>query len=229
MTIVTAATEFNIFDVATGALDSADPTTKSSAIADAMQNGAYVIHEYTGKRFTYSPMTDKQATFIGALARNVDWEKTIQDIARTTLNESTIQDIAIDTVLAIIGTTTEKFGPTQAIIDALINMPKVINSPSDNSPTVTDPGVYAANGNWYLVTRSARTNRLSAKVRTAAGKWEYARGAIYQLAPTDRVEESVITDHGRLTNHCLICNRELTVKESRERGIGPICAEKVGL
>lgn len=34
--------------------------------------------------------------------------------------------------------------------------------------------------------------------------------------------------YGRMTGNCAICNRLLTVKESVERGIGPICAERFG-
>lgn len=35
--------------------------------------------------------------------------------------------------------------------------------------------------------------------------------------------------YGQETGNCSCCGRELTVKESIERGIGPICAEKFGL
>ena len=35
--------------------------------------------------------------------------------------------------------------------------------------------------------------------------------------------------YGRRTGACSICGRELTVKESIDRGIGPICAERFGL
>jgi hypothetical protein len=35
--------------------------------------------------------------------------------------------------------------------------------------------------------------------------------------------------HGQRTGNCACCGRELTVKASIERGIGPICAERFGL
>jgi len=35
--------------------------------------------------------------------------------------------------------------------------------------------------------------------------------------------------HGQSTGNCACCGRELTVKASIERGIGPICAERFGL
>lgn len=38
-----------------------------------------------------------------------------------------------------------------------------------------------------------------------------------------------LTEHGRNTGNCSCCGRELLRKESIERGIGPICAQKYGL
>lgn len=38
-----------------------------------------------------------------------------------------------------------------------------------------------------------------------------------------------LTEHGRITGNCSCCGRDLTNKESVERGIGPICAERYGL
>lgn len=34
--------------------------------------------------------------------------------------------------------------------------------------------------------------------------------------------------YGRETKHCGVCSRKLTNDESRERGIGPVCASKMG-
>ena len=39
----------------------------------------------------------------------------------------------------------------------------------------------------------------------------------------------VAVAYGRRTGSCAVCARELTVKESIDRGIGPICADKLGL
>ena len=43
----------------------------------------------------------------------------------------------------------------------------------------------------------------------------------------DPMESAVA--YGRRTGNCAVCARELTVKESIDRGIGPICAEMLGL
>ncbi len=43
----------------------------------------------------------------------------------------------------------------------------------------------------------------------------------------DPMESAVA--YGRRTGNCAVCARELTVKESIDRGIGPICADKLGL
>ena len=43
----------------------------------------------------------------------------------------------------------------------------------------------------------------------------------------DPMESAVA--YGRRTGNCAVCARELTVKESIDRGIGPICADKLGV
>jgi len=43
----------------------------------------------------------------------------------------------------------------------------------------------------------------------------------------DPMESAVA--YGRRTGNCAVCARELTVKESVDRGIGPICADRLGL
>ena len=65
------------------------------------------------------------------------------------------------------------------------------------------------------------------------GKWFAIRDADESV--TGRLEEiakdplAAAVLHGRQTGNCACCGRELTAKESVERGIGPICAEKWGL
>jgi hypothetical protein len=43
----------------------------------------------------------------------------------------------------------------------------------------------------------------------------------------DPMESAVA--YGRRTGNCAVCARELTVKESIDRGIGPVCADKLGV
>ena len=43
----------------------------------------------------------------------------------------------------------------------------------------------------------------------------------------DPMESAVA--YGRRTGNCAVCARELTVKESIDRGIGPVCADRLGV
>ena len=104
--------------------------------------------------------------------------------------------------------------------------------------TVTEPGMYriAATGVVYLVERSRKhTDRLYAKklLPTYIGKklhklqFEYMPGAIYRLEPSDRMTPAEVAELGKLTGHCWVCSKKLTVKKSIDAGIGPVCAKKV--
>ena len=64
------------------------------------------------------------------------------------------------------------------------------------------------------------------------GLWHPARDATPEVTAAlvalaaDPLAEAVA--YGRRTGNCAACGRELTVKESIDRGIGPICFEKWG-
>jgi hypothetical protein len=47
------------------------------------------------------------------------------------------------------------------------------------------------------------------------------------LEPANDPKEAAIK-YGRLTGNCAICGRQLDRKDSIERGIDPICAERFG-
>lgn len=52
------------------------------------------------------------------------------------------------------------------------------------------------------------------------------RNAVIASIAIDPVKASTL--YGHEIGRCGICNRTLTNKESRERGIGPVCADKMG-
>lgn len=55
------------------------------------------------------------------------------------------------------------------------------------------------------------------------GQRNFILKAIIEAGPRESAEL-----FGRETNHCGICGRELTREDSRARGIGPDCAERLG-
>jgi hypothetical protein len=85
-------------------------------------------------------------------------------------------------------------------------------------------GFYLVNAGAFKVTRSKETGRLYAKkLDLDTGKFEYDKGAIYNLRPETRMTKEQAAEYGRRTGTCMICNRTLTDPKSIAAGIGPIC------
>lgn len=61
------------------------------------------------------------------------------------------------------------------------------------------------------------------------GKWFGSQDILPKLQQISKDPLSSAVAYGRRTGTCACCGKELTVHESIERGIGPICAEKWGL
>ncbi len=66
----------------------------------------------------------------------------------------------------------------------------------------------------------------SPSYRAAAGLVEDVEAALSAL---ERDPDAALVAYGRIFGACGICGRLLTNRESIERGIGPICAGRVGL
>lgn len=58
--------------------------------------------------------------------------------------------------------------------------------------------------------------------------WTYTPGVVAKLSSDDVITYEQATAYGIRTHRCLICGRTLTVKESIARGIGPVCAGRMG-
>ena len=87
------------------------------------------------------------------------------------------------------------------------------------------PGFYLCNAGAFKVKASKSTGNLYAmKLDTTTGKFEYDKGAIFNLRPETKMTKEQAAAYGRKTGRCMICGRELTKQESIDAGIGPICA-----
>jgi hypothetical protein len=82
-------------------------------------------------------------------------------------------------------------------------------------------------GAAYMVKWNQTKTRLYAKVRTG-GRFEYAAGAIYRLTVGHRLTIEQAETLSLQVGACMICGRDLTVKESVARGIGPVCRKRYG-
>jgi hypothetical protein len=97
------------------------------------------------------------------------------------------------------------------------------------APEIQGRGMYRLNGEIYKVIDNPRTGRFAAhKLNMETRKYSYAKGIIYKLKPEHRLDLETVAAHGLDQLWCLCCGRDLNRKESQERGIGPICAEKYG-
>ncbi|WP_162625007.1 DUF6011 domain-containing protein [Streptomyces cadmiisoli] len=97
------------------------------------------------------------------------------------------------------------------------------------APAIQARGMYRLNGEIYKVVDNPRTGRFAAhKLDMETRKYTYAKGIIYKLTEAHRLDTSTIAAHGLDQLWCLCCGRALDRKDSQERGIGPICADKYG-
>lgn len=85
-------------------------------------------------------------------------------------------------------------------------------------------GFYLTNSGAFKVKAAKESGRLYAmKLDTDTGKFEYDKGAIFNLRPETRMTKDQAAEYGRRTGVCMICNRTLSDPKSVAQGIGPIC------
>jgi hypothetical protein len=97
------------------------------------------------------------------------------------------------------------------------------------SPKIERRGMFRLNGEIYKVVENPRTGRLNAHLLDMeTRKYTYAKGVLFRLTEANRLTVDEVATHGLDQLWCLCCGRDLDRQESRDRGIGPICAEKYG-
>ena len=111
-----------------------------------------------------------------------------------------------------------------ALIDGLLKSPRAKSL--DSAGATFEEGFYESANGIFRVVRS-QTGNLYAKRLDDSG-WTYEPGAMRALVGAVRLTIEVAAQYGRRTGRCAICGRMLTVTESIERGIGPVCAERLG-
>jgi hypothetical protein len=98
-----------------------------------------------------------------------------------------------------------------------------------SAPAIQTRGMYRLNGEIFKVIENPRTGRFAAhRLDMETRKYSYAKGIIYKLSEAHRLDLETVAAHGLDQLWCLCCGRDLNRRESQERGIGPICAEKYG-
>ena len=89
-------------------------------------------------------------------------------------------------------------------------------------------GYYLINGNSVgrVQTSKASGRRYAVSLDAHTGRWTYATGLIFKITEADKLTLQQAMEYGKVTGRCAICGRTLTVAESIERGIGPVCAAR---
>lgn len=96
-----------------------------------------------------------------------------------------------------------------------------LQSPAAN---LAEEGVYRVGSAVYrVVTKDGR--RFAEQM--VQGKYVYAKGMVYRLRPDQRMTLDEAREWGRKQIRCVRCGTPLSRPESREAGIGPVCATKV--
>jgi hypothetical protein len=109
---------------------------------------------------------------------------------------------------------------------------KVTAKQGAKGETAPDPdeGFYRVEGTVYRVQKARSTDNRYAKVLSTDGgsrTWTYVgRSPFSKLTPDTKLTLADAEAHGLAYGWCLRCGRDLTVPESVERGIGPVCAKK---
>lgn len=92
--------------------------------------------------------------------------------------------------------------------------------PAQEAPSApTEPGFYRSGAKVYRLTEEGSWALLMSNGR-------FAGGARAPYRP-ERMTVEEVAAQGRLMIRCIVCGTALRKRESREAGIGPVCATKV--
>lgn len=118
---------------------------------------------------------------------------------------------------------------TKVASDAIAALLKIKALPQPYIPL--EAGYYFYDGDVYVAEFNKKTKHMNAKkmvIFGSRGKWIYAKGMQATLAKNaEKLTVQQAAAMGHLHGVCVICGRELTDPQSVERGIGPICYNKI--
>ena len=115
------------------------------------------------------------------------------------------------------------------LIDGLLAVPKPKKPIA--KPTITEPGIYRHDGNFYRVRwNRAKTNLYAEQIIGSDdhADFMYAPGVAAKLTDADKLTWQEARDFGKAFNVCINCGHKLTDPPSLVQGYGPTCADNMG-
>lgn len=160
-----------------------------------------------------APASEAQLNFIASLLDKPQ----IEEIDRIRYNAEMGRDITKSRASTVIGE-----------LKAIIAATPVAQSSSNEAAA---EGVYDLNGTFYAVraSRNDNTRRYAyeAIITDSSVTFEYSKATVYRLAEARRLDLGEIEALSLQFSRCFVCGRVLKAKDSKARGIGPVCAKRV--
>jgi len=116
-----------------------------------------------------------------------------------------------------------------SVIDTLMALPRYISSETKARIEALSEGFYRADSGDIIRLKTSRSsgNLYGTLLNKETHKFEYAPGIMRNVRPENRMTLEEVAEYGLEFKHCLVCGKQLTKKESKDRGIGPVCAKRV--
>jgi hypothetical protein len=117
-----------------------------------------------------------------------------------------------------------------ASVERSINRPRPVREVQANP--VTELGMYRKDGVVFRVKRSKQSGNLYAMrynplAPVKSERFVYERGGVFRLSADNRMTLAEAQKAGHEFGICCVCGAELSDPVSVERGIGPICVQRI--
>ena len=153
-----------------------------------------------------SPISDKQISFIDLLTKTRMGATDFIATYVASVNKQSIHELTKD--------------EAGNMLDTLTRLPKITRE-------VVEVGAYMHNGVIYSVRRGRQSGNTHAfSFNHDTKQWEYAKGVLFDLVPSERLSLSQASEFGVLTGTCVHCGATLTQRKSVVAGMGRVCASK---
>jgi hypothetical protein len=190
----------------------------------------------------FAPASDRQIQYVADLLRQKDHQTCIPGVNSRPLTLPLPDPLSKEQASQLITWLRNRPAKLAVVPDA--TPPEVKEFWAHNEDTPVRPSGVLTEGSWidgdhhYLVTRTRNDLGWNVKVWTPdtvegewreakTGTWEYVGGGAALPASARLATLDQATAFAHRFGRCCVCGRKLTVRESRDAGMGPDCASKV--